>query len=128
MGRGTGKGELIKVLVSGDREWKDAQKIRDVLKALPSNTIIVHGNARGADKIAGKVALGLGMKVRVYPAKWDQYGKAAGPIRNQRMLDEEKPDMVIAFHSDLEKSKGTKDMVRRARTAGIARVVCTGKE
>lgn len=46
-------------------------------------------------------------------------GKAAGPIRNQHMLDGYHPDMVVFFHHDLSSSKGTKDMVERARKAGV---------
>lgn len=48
-------------------------------------------------------------------ADWDGLGRKAGPIRNQRMLDEGKPDLVVAFPGD----KGTADMVRRARTASL---------
>lgn len=59
------------------------------------------------------------LKVIPVPAKWKQYGKAAGTIRNQQMLDEH-PDIevVYAFHDDLPKSKGTKDMCQRADKAG----------
>jgi hypothetical protein len=48
-------------------------------------------------------------------ADWRKYGAAAGPIRNQRML-EGPPDIVVAFAG----GKGTADMVQRARAAGIA--------
>jgi hypothetical protein len=60
----------------------------------------------------------MGLPVESFPADWEQYGRAAGPIRNQQML-EAKPDRVFAFHEDLEHSKGTGDMVRRARKAGV---------
>ena len=90
---------------------------------------IIHGNQGtrdeknrrvGVDKTAGHLADKLyGMKVEVYPANWTEYGPSAGPIRNQQMLDEGKPDVVVFFHSDLKNSKGTKDMVRRSIKAGI---------
>jgi len=48
--------------------------------------------------------------------EWDELGKKAGPLRNQRMLDEGKPDLVVAFPG----GGGTKDMVRRAVKAGVA--------
>jgi hypothetical protein len=54
-----------------------------------------------------------------YPAQWHKYGRAAGPIRNQQMLAEGKPDLVLAFHDDIDGSRGTKDMVNRARRAGV---------
>lgn len=55
-----------------------------------------------------------------FPADWSRHGKAAGPIRNQQMLDEGKPDIVVAItDKPLEESRGTADMVRRAQAAGI---------
>ncbi len=58
-----------------------------------------------------------------FRAKWGEYGKAAGAIRNQQMLDEGKPDLVLAFSHDLANSKGTKDMVNRARKNGVENYV-----
>lgn len=54
-----------------------------------------------------------------FPADWNRYGRAAGPIRNRQMLTEGKPDLVVAFHDDIESSKGTKDMVTIAEKAGV---------
>lgn len=59
------------------------------------------------------------MNVEKYPADWEKYGKVAGPIRNQQMLDEGKPDVVYAFTDDLSNSRGTADMCRRANKAGV---------
>lgn len=80
---------------------------------------IIVGGARGADTIAQQVAENLGISVKVVKAEWDKYGKSAGPIRNQKMLEME-PDLVIAFMRG--KTKGTMDMIKRAREAGIPRV------
>lgn len=52
-------------------------------------------------------------------AAWHNYGKAAGPRRNRKMLDEYDPDLVVAFHDDLDASKGTKDMVDYATSQGV---------
>jgi hypothetical protein len=94
----------------------------------PSNFIaIIEGNARGADTMAGVYATTWGLGLEVYPANWKKYNKAAGPIRNQQMLDEGKPDLVLAFHDNIDKSKGTKDMVARAEKAGIeVRIITHG--
>ena len=110
-----------RVLVCGDRDWDDVEFMYDELDKLAdiANPHIIHGAARGADRIAGEWAKSRMVPVRPFPADWDQYGKAAGPIRNQQMLDEGKPDLVMAFHNDIENSKGTRDMVRRARKADI---------
>ena len=118
----------MKILVTGDRNWTDRQFIYDVLykygenmpDMYPTGYIrIVHGAARGVDSLAGEIARSLGYTEVAYPAQWNKHGKAAGPIRNQQMLDEEQPDLVIAFHDDLENSKGTKHMVAIAKLAGI---------
>jgi len=90
-----------------------------VLLTLPSDTIIVEGEAEGADLLARSVAEELGFHVEPYPANWTQYGRAAGPIRNKQMLDEGQPHLVIYFHDDLAKSTGTRDMVKKAKERGI---------
>jgi len=108
----------MKVLVCGDRSWKDWNKIRSKLQELKPEVIIA-GGARGADTTAALIASKeLGIPAYIYPAQWNTYGRAAGPIRNREMLDQ-CPDLVLAFHSDLSKSKGTADCVREARKRGI---------
>lgn len=117
----------MSVLVTGDRNWADYGMIKDALARRKYTEailrigppIVIHGAAKGADRLAGYAAKSLGLEVREYPADW-KLGKAAGVIRNQQMLDSEKVDLVLAFHDDLENSKGTKDMVERAKKAGIA--------
>ena len=103
-----------RILICGDRNYKDWLRIQDYLNTISRTTIIIHGGARGADSLAGNLATSLKMKVIKFPAEWDKYGKAAGVLRNQQMLDEGHPDLVVYFHKDIENSKGTKDMVTRA--------------
>lgn len=81
---------------------------------------IIHGGAKGADEGADQWGKAKGIPVIVYPADWEVHGKAAGPMRNQAMIDS-KPDLVIAFPG----GKGTADCVRRAKAAGI-RVIEVG--
>ena len=114
----------MKIVACGDREWKDIDKIRERLAALPSDALLIHGDCRGADRIAGFVAHRLGMTVLPMPAKWTELGLAAGPIRNQAMIDLA-PDLVLAFHSNLSKSRGTVDTINRAKLAGIPFEVIT---
>lgn len=110
----------MKVLCCGDREWQAWPPIWTALRGLGPLTHVIHGDARGADKMCAHVAAKLGYTVTAYPADWSTLSKAAGPMRNQAMLDTN-PDigLVLAFHDDLARSKGTADMVRRARAAGI---------
>jgi hypothetical protein len=79
--------------------------------------VIIHGCAEGADLLADEWGLINWVKIEGYPADWKKYKKAAGPIRNQQMLDEGKPDLVVAFPT--KNSRGTWDMVRRAEKAGV---------
>ena len=109
------------VLACGDREWTDAGTIRRELQTLriAGATVLVHGAARGADSLAADVGARLGYMVRAFPADWAHYGRAAGPRRNAQMLTEGRPHFVLAFHDFLDQSRGTADMVRRARDAGV---------
>lgn len=126
----------MKVLVTGSRFWTDKEKIRQRLKELPQGSIIIHGDNgyddrgisisgqpdeladRGADKLAGAVAEELEFEVIRFPADWKTHKKAAGPIRNRKML-KEKPELVIAFHHRLESSRGTADCLIQALAMGI---------
>ncbi len=109
----------MKVLVCGSRDWEDYGAIVRELTKLPYDTVIIEGEARGADTLARQAASRQGYNVEAYPADWAQYGRAAGPIRNKQMLDEGKPDLVLAFSEDIENSRGTANMVMQARKRGI---------
>ncbi len=113
------------VLVTGSRVWADAGPIRRELRRLPPGSIILHGDARGADRLAAAVAAELGLDVRPRPADWGRFGKAAGVIRNREMLAEG-PDVVLAFHPNLDQAKGTRHMVHIARRAGVPVHVVAG--
>lgn len=80
---------------------------------------IVSGHASGADKMAEEYAKEHGLSLTIMPAEWNRYGRAAGPIRNKKMLDYivgEEP-VLVAFWDG--KSKGTKDMITKARQANV---------
>lgn len=106
------------ILICGSRDWQDKNLILSTILSLRP-TKIIHGACRGADIIAGECAKELGILVDEYPADWAKHGKAAGPKRNQQMLDEGKPDVVVAFHDNIDSSKGTKDMVNLAKNSKI---------
>lgn len=105
----------MKVLVCGSRNYGDYEKVKEKIKEI-APSCIVQGGASGADFLAKKVANELRIECKEYKADWKKYGKKAGPIRNRLMLDEnEDIEVVIAFHEDIEASKGTKDMINYAR-------------
>jgi len=112
----------MKVLVCGSREYDNWERIDFELSSLLKKPdVIIHGAASGVDSLAGLWARRNEIIEETYPADWKTHGKAAGPIRNKKMLDEGKPDYVIAFIS--EKSKGTKNMVEQAEGRGIPVIV-----
>jgi hypothetical protein len=105
-----------RVLVCGGREYPERYRVKFALSDLvPSPTLIIHGGAKGADSAASEWAIAVGVEERVFLPLWDKHGRAAGPIRNQRMIDAGRPDLVLAFPG----GRGTADMVRRARAAGV---------
>ena len=109
----------LRILFCGSRDWTDRKAVVDVLKVLPKGSVIIEGEARGADRIACEEATRLGLAVVPFPADWKRYGLAGGPIRNAQMLKEGKPDVVVAFHENIEASKGTKNMLKQAQKAGL---------
>lgn len=114
----------MRVLVCGDRHWTDREFLYKILNALDEQLdidYIIEGGANGADKMAGDWAVDESQHalIEMYPAQWKLYGRSAGPRRNRQMLKEGKPNLVVAFHDDIEHSKGTKDMLKAAKQAGI---------
>lgn len=107
----------MKVIVCGSRGWRRIEPIQKRLADLPDDATIITGGADGADYLADKAAAQLALDRIIVPANWKRHGKAAGPIRNQRMLDLG-PNLVIAFRLD-GTSRGTDDMVDRALGAGV---------
>ncbi len=114
---------MKRVLVCGSRDWRDPTPIQHALAELQAawgSFEVVDGGARGADTLARQIAQDLNLPVREFPADWERYGKAAGMIRNQKMLDdllEADQRLVLAF--PLPQSRGTRDMIRRAEKAGV---------
>lgn len=109
----------MRILICGDRNWSNRAVIERELRAvLGRRPTIITGGCRGADAIATELARQLGLIVEVYPAEWGLYGRAAGPIRNEKMLNSG-VDEVWAFHDDIVNSLGTKDMVHRAQSDDV---------
>jgi hypothetical protein len=115
---GKEKQMTVRLLVCGGRAFvdRDAAFIAiDRVRAERGIALVIHGAARGADTLGGEWGEARGVPVLVFPADWEGLGRAAGPIRNQRMLDEGRPDLVLA----LPGGRGTADMVLRATLAGV---------
>lgn len=110
----------MRILVCGGRDFDRygymSVKLWDILDTLETDDItFIQGGAKGADFLARAFSVTEEFPYEEYPADWKKYGKGAGHIRNQQMIDEGKPDLVVAFPG----GRGTADMVKRAKDAGI---------
>jgi predicted Rossmann-fold nucleotide-binding protein len=117
---------MTRVLVCGGRDFNNPLTLVDTLfkiDKVEGITVVITGGATGADALAETWARATGKQFMVFKADWWKHGKAAGPIRNQQMLDEGRPELVIAFPG----GRGTADMVRRARDAGLRVMEIAGR-
>lgn len=120
----------VNFLICGGRDYVDTEVFNAVMSqyrnkwALPLKIIVGYDPEKkyptGADQIAYNYAVWWGLERETYPYHY-HLGKKGGSSRNQQMLDEGKPDFVLAFPT--EKSTGTWDMVRRAKKAGVETVI-----
>jgi hypothetical protein len=121
----------MRVLVCGSRTWDEGLGVIEslldgLLDRVPNgeSLVVIEGGARGADARAARWVQEdewiFDIEHLQYRADWDRHGKAAGVIRNRRMLNEGKPDVVFAFtDKPLKESRGTLNMVTRAEQAGV---------
>lgn len=132
---------MKKILVTGSRKWPSKYLVALALSWFRDDsednlTVVVQGFAAGADKMAHQVAEDTPGFISVpVPADWQKHVsckcrnqkpgttcKAAGVIRNQRMLDDH-PDIDLALAFPYGEAKGTRDMMERVNKAGIPMVV-----
>jgi hypothetical protein len=111
------------VLICGSRHWNDYATMENFINKLPENTVIIHGDSEGADKIGGFLGEKRGLKVIKEPAKFSKFGLYAGPLRNAAMIHNHEPTIVVAFHDNLKNSKGTKNMVFQAQLSKIKVII-----
>lgn len=105
------------MIVCGGRDFNNQKLVDDTLDSIDAETqiyAIIHGNARGADTLAGAWAKRNHRRCWPVPAQWKKFGKSAGPKRNQAMLGMG-PDLVVAMPG----GRGTADMVKRSQKAGV---------
>ena len=120
----------MRILVTGDRNWRNATRIKGVFDMVlgerwdfygtETEETLIEGEAMGADIISAVVweLMFPGWPIERYPADWATHGRSAGPIRNTQML-RSPAEYVMGFHNDIVNSKGTKDMLRQCAKAGI---------
>jgi hypothetical protein len=117
------------IAFSGDRNFSNKWFVYEIIFVFldDKDLKILVGDCRGLDYWVRYWAEELDVPHEVFKANWDKHGKAAGPIRNKRIL-ERKPDVLIAIHPNMDESKGTKNMVAQARGLGIPVIELAGEE
>ena len=113
----------FKVIIAGGREFSQKDLLHRFCDKVLQNkqeVEVVSGGAKGADYLGECYAKEKGFKLSVFPAKWAEYGKAAGAIRNLEMA--KYADALIAFWDG--RSKGTKDMIDKATRKGLKVRIC----
>jgi hypothetical protein len=129
----------VRVLICGSRNWTNKAPIFTYLDGLlvsckkaGGQLVVIEGGAKGADVIAQEWCANQDdIEHLSYAADWSEYGKAAGAIRNEKMLKEGKPDLVMAFKSDFDwffEAGGTEHMVKIASKAGVPCYVISKNE
>ena len=112
----------MRILVTGSRDWDDPQEVNDTLFMLgfgfrDEEITLVAGSCRsGADRYAEEYAEDRGWKIERHPADWLGWGKQAGFVRNQQMVDLG-ADVCVAFRKN--HSPGTTHCGEAAEKAGI---------
>ncbi len=109
----------MKVAIVGSRYFGDLEKVRALVRELPKGSTVVSGGASGVDQAAEEEARKHGLNVIVHRALWHKYGKSAGPIRNQKIVED--ADELHAFWNST--SRGTKSAIVLARAKGIHVVI-----
>ena len=104
----------MRLLVCGGREYENYARVRTEIDIIHPD-VVIHGASRGADTLANRAALELGIPVLRFPADWTREGRIAGMVRNRRMLELGKPDMVLSFPG----GRGTANMVALAKASKI---------
>lgn len=105
---------MTRLIVTGSREWTDRAVVEAALRRLPVGRL-AHGACvwGGLDEIADEIARALGWEVAPYPVLPGERPTA----RNIRMVDAERPTIVLAF--PLPGSRGTWHCARYAVSRGV---------
>ena len=113
---------INRIIICGTRDFDDRELLYSTLDSIThtmTNLEIISGGCRGADSIGEEYAKTRNILLTVFPADWDKYGRAAGPIRNKQMLNYalEENAVVVAFWDG--KSRGTLNMIQAAKNANV---------
>lgn len=117
---------MTRIIIAGCRDFNDYDLLKKIVDEYIANIndldiTIISGMAKGADQLGERYAYENHIAVKVFPARWDWYGRAAGPKRNEEMAEFAShlgcDGHLIAFWDG--KSRGTKSMIQLARSKGL---------
>ena len=104
----------MRIAVVGSRDFSDLDAVRNLVLGFEDGTILVSGGARGVDSVAERTQHAKSREYHIYEPDWKKHGKAAGPIRNAKIV--KACDEMHAFWDG--KSRGTKNVIALAERAG----------
>jgi predicted Rossmann-fold nucleotide-binding protein len=105
----------MKVAIVGSRNYPELEKVREFVRTLPKNAIIISGGAKGVDQTAEDEAHKQGLEVISVTPEWDKWGKRAGLVRNDMIVS--LAHQVVAFWDGM--SRGTKYTIDKARKENV---------
>jgi len=111
----------MRTIIAGSRTITKQETANFGIETAPFSeeiTEVVSGRAKGVDRMGETWALQNGVPIKFFPvtsADWEQHGKKAGMLRNEKMADY--ADALIAIWDG--QSKGTKHMIDYARKKGL---------
>ena len=115
---------VLNILIAGTRTFNDYELLRKEVDSfieeitapvLPVLIRILSGGASGADALGERYAKQRKHILKVMPADWNKYGRAAGPLRNKQMGD--RADACIVFWDGI--SRGTKNVIDLCKKAKV---------
>jgi YspA, cpYpsA-related SLOG family len=110
----------MKLIIAGSRTFTDYALLASVLGPHRHQiSAVIHGGARGADRLGFRWAVRHHVRSRCFAADWERFGKSAGVRRNHQMA--QAGDMLVAFH--VNNSPGTAHMIACMRQLGKPVVV-----
>lgn len=118
-----------RIIVAGTRDFNNYEMLNTELSDFIDTILddveaqadieFISGTAKGADSLGEKFAKSRGYSLKFFPADWNKYGKAAGPIRNKQMAEYASEERGVLFAFWDGKSRGSKNMIELAKTYGL---------